>query len=94
MKRQQSKTGLRIGELATELGINPKTIRYYEAIDLLPAPVRTTAGYRLYGAPDRERLRFITKAKAIGFTLHLARDPRDPRPARRWRRAMSACTPS
>ena len=60
---------LRIGELAAELGLNPKTIRYYEAIGLLPDPARTAAGYRLYGAADRERLRFIAKAKAIGFTL-------------------------
>jgi DNA-binding transcriptional MerR regulator len=60
---------LRIGELAGELGLNPKTIRYYEEIGLLPAPRRSDAGYRLYGAADRERLRFIAKAKAIGFTL-------------------------
>ncbi len=59
----------RIGELAAELGLNPRTIRYYEAIGLLPAPRRTPAGYRLYDAADRERLRFITKAKAIGLTL-------------------------
>ena len=60
---------LRIGELAGELGLNPKTIRYYEGIGLLPAPRRSPAGYRLYGAGDRERLRFIAKAKAIGLTL-------------------------
>ncbi len=60
---------LRIGELAAGLGLNPKTIRYYEAIGLLPAPRRSPAGYRLYDAVDRERLRFITKAKAIGLTL-------------------------
>ena len=60
---------LRIGQLAAELGLNPKTIRYYEAIGLLPAPRRTAAGYRLYGEADRERLRFITKAKAMGLTL-------------------------
>lgn len=60
---------LRIGELAADLGLNPKTIRYYEEIRLLPAPRRTAAGYRQYSAADRERLRFIAKAKAIGFTL-------------------------
>nr|MBA2452684.1 heavy metal-responsive transcriptional regulator [Chloroflexia bacterium] len=59
----------RIGELASELGINPKTIRYYEEIGLLPEPPRSTAGYRLYNIADRERLRFIIKAKAIGLTL-------------------------
>ncbi len=59
----------RIGELAGALGLNPKTIRYYEALGLLPAPPRTAAGYRLYGEADRERLRFIAKAKAVGLTL-------------------------
>ncbi len=60
---------LRIGELAAELGLNPKTIRYYEEIGVLPQPRRTRAGYRLYGTADRERLRFIVKARAIGLTL-------------------------
>ena len=60
---------LRIGELAADLGINPKTIRYYEEIGLLPAPERSPAGYRQYSAADGERLRFIAKAKTIGFTL-------------------------
>jgi DNA-binding transcriptional MerR regulator len=60
---------VRIGALAGELGINPKTIRFYEAIGLLPTPQRTPAGYRLYGDADRQRLRFILHAKSIGFTL-------------------------
>ncbi|KPV54529.1 MerR family transcriptional regulator [Kouleothrix aurantiaca] len=60
---------MRIGELATELGINPKTIRYYEEIGLLPPAKRTDNGYRLYGDADRERLHFISKAKAVGLTL-------------------------
>ncbi len=60
---------LRIGELAGEMGLNPKTLRYYEAIGLLHPPPRTAAGYRLYTTADRERLHFIAKAKALGFTL-------------------------
>ena len=60
---------LRIGQLAAELGLNPKTIRYYEDIGLLPKPRRTESGYRLYGKVDRERLEFIRKARAIGLTL-------------------------
>ncbi|MGH2398384.1 MAG: heavy metal-responsive transcriptional regulator [bacterium] len=60
---------LRIGELAAEFGLNPKTIRYYEEIGLLPHPERTEVGYRLYSDSDRDQLRFITKAKAIGLTL-------------------------
>ncbi len=60
---------LRIGELAAALGLNPKTVRYYEEIGLLPQPRRTQSGYRLYDGRDLERLRFIGKAKAIGLSL-------------------------
>lgn len=70
----QIKVQMRIGELATELGLNPKTIRYYEEIGLLPTPQRTPVGYRLYDATDRERLQFIGKAKAIGLTLEEIRE--------------------
>jgi DNA-binding transcriptional MerR regulator len=74
MERDGRGLPLRIGELAGELRLNPKTIRYYETIGLLPAPIRNNAGYRLYGTADRERLRFIAKAKAIGFTLREIRE--------------------
>lgn len=70
MAVDESSTPLRIGELANELGLNPKTIRYYEAIGLLPQPSRTHTGYRRYGNEDRERLQFIAKAKALGLSLH------------------------
>jgi len=58
-----------IGQVAVELGLNPKTIQYYEAIGLLPVPQRTDAGYRMYTDADIEHLRFIAKAKLIGLTL-------------------------
>lgn len=58
-----------IGPLAAELAVSPKTIRYYGRIGLLPAPRRTAAGYRVYGTAERDRLRFILKAKSIGLTL-------------------------
>ena len=64
-----SQDSLRIGELASEFGLNPKTLRYYEEIGLLPVPARNAAGYRLYGSAERERLQFIAKAKALGFSL-------------------------
>ncbi len=69
MAGTETKRSLRIGELAAQLGLNPKTIRYYESIGLLPAPARTEAGYRLYSPDDRERLIFIRKAQAVGLTL-------------------------
>lgn len=61
--------GLTIGQLAVRAGVNPRTIRYYEAIGLLPAPRRNPAGYRLYGPDDLGRLRFIRRARALGLSL-------------------------
>jgi DNA-binding transcriptional MerR regulator len=58
-----------IGDLAAELRINPRTIRYYERIGLLPEPERSPSGYRQYSAHDAERLMFILKAKTIGLSL-------------------------
>lgn len=58
-----------IGELAERVGVNAKTIRYYEGIGLLPAPDRTASGYRTYGAPDADRLRFIRQAQQLDLRL-------------------------
>ncbi len=66
--------GMQIGRLAEEAGINPKTIRYYEEIGLLPRPRRTDAGYRLYGNEMVELLRFIRKAQDLGLSLSEIRE--------------------
>jgi len=58
-----------IGELAKQIEINPKTIRYYEDIDLLPRPKRGTNNYRVYSLDTVNRLSFIKKAQGLGFTL-------------------------
>lgn len=58
-----------IGRLADEVGVSIDTVRYYERRGLLPEPRRTGAGYRSYGDADRWRLRFILRAKELGFTL-------------------------
>ena len=58
-----------IGELARQAGVNPKTIRYYEAIRVLPPASRGENRYRLYPKETIGVLRFIAKAKALGFTL-------------------------
>jgi DNA-binding transcriptional MerR regulator len=65
---------LRIGQLASMLGLNAKTIRYYESVRVLPTPQRTPAGYRVYGTADISRLKFILKAKRIGLTLEEIRE--------------------
>jgi DNA-binding transcriptional MerR regulator len=62
-------TGTTIGELAKELRLNPKTIRYYEELGLLPEPRRSPSGYRLYSEAEIERLRLILRAKLLGLSL-------------------------
>jgi len=58
-----------IGELAKQIKINPKTIRYYEEISILPRPKRGTNNYRVYSLDTVNRLSFIKKAQGLGFTL-------------------------
>lgn len=58
-----------IGRLAKSAGVNVDTIRYYERNGLIPAPLRRASGYREYEAADVRRLRFILRAKGLGFTL-------------------------
>ncbi len=60
---------MRIGALADRLGLNPRTIRYYEQIGLIPAAARTSAGYRDYDEVDRERLDFVRRSRRLGFSL-------------------------
>lgn len=60
---------LYIGEVAGQIGINTKTIRYYEEINLLPESERIENNYRVYSKDTVQRLRFIKKAQGLGFTL-------------------------
>ncbi len=63
-----------IGQAARELGLNPRTIRYYESIGLIPEPPRSRSGYRLYRQEDLERLAFILRARALDLTLEDIRE--------------------
>lgn len=65
---------MRIGQLAERVGVNTKTIRYYESIELLPQPARTASGYRIYGADDEARLVFIKTAQHLGLSLDEIRE--------------------
>lgn len=60
---------MRIGEVGERLGLNPKTIRYYEQIGLLPEPARRPSGYREYDESAVELLAFIKAAQRLGITL-------------------------
>lgn len=60
---------MRIGELAGQLNLNPRTIRFYESIGVLQEPARTPSGYREYDKSDLERLKFIKLAQSLGLSL-------------------------
>ena len=61
---------LRRADLARATGCNLETIRYYETAGILPPPARTEAGHRTYDATDVQRLRFILRARELGFSLN------------------------
>ncbi len=58
-----------IGKAARAASLSIDTVRFYERSGLLKPPPRTAGGYRLYRQDDIDRLRFIHRAKALGFTL-------------------------
>jgi DNA-binding transcriptional MerR regulator len=61
---------LRIQEVAAEVGLTPRSIRYYEELGLLEPAARSEGAYRLYDADDLERLRFIKGLRDdAGFSL-------------------------
>lgn len=65
---------MKIGELAQRSGVGIDTVRYYEREGLLPKAQRLASGYRTYQGADLKRLRFVRRAKALGFTLPETRD--------------------
>ena len=60
---------LKIGEVSRRSGIGVEALRFYEKGGLLDSPARTFSGYRAYGEEVLERLAFIKRAQALGFSL-------------------------
>jgi len=60
---------LKTGELAKQAGVNVETLRFYEREGLLAEPPRRASGYREYPPDTVQRIRFIQRAKELGFTL-------------------------
>jgi MerR family copper efflux transcriptional regulator len=63
-----------IGDIARRSGFSTSALRYYEAIGLVSATTRTSAGYRVYDNETLERLAFISRAKQLGCSLEEVAD--------------------
>jgi DNA-binding transcriptional MerR regulator len=65
---------LRIGQVARRTGLSVETIRYYERLGLVAEAARTPSGYRQFEPEVVERLRFVQRAQALGFSLEEIRE--------------------
>ena len=67
--RSEDHGELTIGTLAKSTGCRPETVRYYERVGVLPEPARSRGGQRRYRREHVKRLRFVRRARELGFPL-------------------------
>jgi len=65
---------MNIGTVADRAGVTSKTIRYYESIGLIDPARRTDSGYRVYDERDVQTLRFVHRARSLGFSVNEVAD--------------------
>lgn len=73
MDKDHGQPLLKMGDITRLSGVSPRTVRHYESLGLLQPAKRTQGGYRIFHPDTLQRVLFIRRAQALGFTLDAIR---------------------